>query len=86
MNQRIDSKLEPLEEELSQQDEIIGKLSQSLAAISHAIQSKYGNLDSDNKTKNNHDSKQNIEEHEEAQIVEKEKIEEFKEVINSEGN
>lgn len=44
LNQIIDAKLGPIEEEISNQDQLIKKLSQSLSKISEAIQSKYGKV------------------------------------------
>ena len=45
LNQSLDSKLGPIEQEISNQDQLIKKLSLSLSKISEAMQFKYGKLD-----------------------------------------
>ena len=44
LNQVIESKIAPVEQELNSQDDLIKKLSNSLSQISEAIQLKYGRL------------------------------------------
>lgn len=46
LNQSIDAKLAPIEQEISNQDEMIKKLAQSLSKVSEAVQSKYGKFES----------------------------------------
>ena len=62
LNQRIDAKLEPLNKELSNQEELIQKLSKNLANLSEAIQSKCGRLDTSNHKLNNQQEKQKLSE------------------------
>lgn len=44
LNQVIESKIAPVEQELNSQDDLIKKLANSLSQISEAIQLKYGRL------------------------------------------
>lgn len=44
LNQLVESKISPVEQELNSQDELLKKLSLTISQISEAMQSKYGRL------------------------------------------